>query len=954
MRIVQASFALLSVTAGLVFLAAGCGNLDVKESGSPGQSPPAGITDVEKPAGPFAPAIGPRVQPDVPKGFTEVPYSEKPAAVTFTREEIARGFMLFTRPITQPVYRTSIPSDAERMSFVSSFATLDEYEPVTFSVHALRDIHNLRVLISDLRSGDHVIGKDRFDLRLATEWNMRYPSYNSKGTYRRLPELLEAVTVNSFAKGTSQRYWATLHVPPDAQPGLYTGYFTVFDDESATAVRLPIRFRVLGYTLQRDPAKRYSVYYYNPDYQFRGMTGDLLTTAARNEYAAMRRYGLDMFPTIPLHTRKGADGKTLDFHIPHPWTVDQMIAAGFQGPIPLAGGIWEFYKKHVPGGKIADHWLVDKQPANDDIYIEIEEAARRFVKECRARGWPELVCCPMDEVAPGGAEFAAKVHAAIRRGGMKTFMTKDPTSADAEVYRRHDAVDIWCPSLFSMPYEQVTTDPRYEYWCYPNHVAGQTKDRATMQKGGRMTYGFGFWRSGFTTLIPWHWRWIPYRQDQFNYLGDPDYSGTGNRMDEQGNVIPAIYWECFREGYDDARYLYTLQQAIYDRRDTTDRRCGELLTQGRTLIQNIWDSTTPQARYLADNVWADEQFTVVRWRMAKLLDELLRYPATNLGQAPSVMADTSRPPASRADAFDVAAEQGVLEKRDLGEKQFDPWRTVTSEVTLRTIDADDRTPPRHVMRMDVRVDHRVDGGGESGDYPIGWPRIHRDFKPDEVVLTDYDYLTFNVKIDSDRDDVAAESTPCIVTFASFEGGHAGFKGDIFLDLGAQQRTWVPIRIPIREVIRRSNRDDQAWRHLQRIQLVIEEARYRDNTHLRFDLDQIELVRVRHPVIDEVQCADTFLLPNRCFPVNITGIGMSSAQAVGDYRLIARWLDPTGKLVDIRTVALSPQVRVDMDHLQNIAAGVHVLEATIVDQTGQVVSTQRKNIQAIAGYGDADP
>jgi hypothetical protein len=22
-----------------------------------------------------------------------------------------------------------------------------------------------------------------------------------------------------------------------------------------------------------------------------------------------------------------------------------------------------------------------------------------------------------------------------------------------------------------------------------------------------MTYGFGFWRSGYTTLIPWHWNW---------------------------------------------------------------------------------------------------------------------------------------------------------------------------------------------------------------------------------------------------------------------------------------------------------------------------------------------------------------------------------------------------------------------------------------------------------------
>ena len=57
-----------------------------------------------------------------------------------------------------------------------------------------------------------------------------------------------------------------------------------------------------------------------------------------------------------------------------------------------------------------------------------------------------------------------------------------------------------------------------------------------------MTYGFGCWRSGYTTLIPWHWAWTM-RPDPFDYLRTTS-SGAGQRIDENGEVIPAVYWEC--------------------------------------------------------------------------------------------------------------------------------------------------------------------------------------------------------------------------------------------------------------------------------------------------------------------------------------------------------------------------------------------------------------------------
>ena len=74
-----------------------------------------------------------------------------------------------------------------------------------------------------------------------------------------------------------------------------------------------------------------------------------------------------------------------------------------------------------------------------------------------------------------------------------------------------------------------------------------------------MTYGYGFWCSGFVALIPWIYSSTT--SDPLNYL-------TGSTMDflvrhePDGTPMPVILWEAFREGHDDYRYLYTLEQLI--------------------------------------------------------------------------------------------------------------------------------------------------------------------------------------------------------------------------------------------------------------------------------------------------------------------------------------------------------------------------------------------------------
>ncbi len=136
-----------------------------------------------------------RVQPDVPDNYTAVPFIESAPPPVLTVEERERGYLLFQRPIMEPVYPNTRPLAYERLQSLTGFATPGEFEPVTFSIYPVRDLENLQVRVSALASPDGKIPNSNIDVRLLTYWDVGYPRYTSRSTYRRTPELLERVTV---------------------------------------------------------------------------------------------------------------------------------------------------------------------------------------------------------------------------------------------------------------------------------------------------------------------------------------------------------------------------------------------------------------------------------------------------------------------------------------------------------------------------------------------------------------------------------------------------------------------------------------------------------------------------------------------------------------------------------------------------------------------------------------
>lgn len=853
-------------------------------------------------------------QPTVPREWTELSFTETNPEPTFTAAEQSRGYLLFQRRICESVYPNSQPLPHERVESLSAFATPGEFEPLNFAIYPTRKLTNLTVTCSDLIADGGRIPAASIDIRLVTYWNVRYPNYTSDKTYRRLPELLEKVDRHSSPPQECQRWWLTVHVPIEAQPGLYHGKVTIRDDGSAEPVELPIQFRVLSFALTRDPNKHLSTYY-SPRNQFlfQGKSQSFVQRATANEYTAMVDYGLDMFPTFSLNF----DQKAKRIIIVQADEIQRLQAAGLRGPLPLDGSnaIERIIQQVLPKFSSAPHWRLSSEIPSE-VYTLIEEKFREFKMECQRSGLPNLVCCPLDEVAAESREFGVQVYAALQRAGIRTYATKNPTAPDAQYYAPY--VDVWCSQPFAQPYETVVANDRQEYWCYPNHNAGELKDRDIMCQGGRMTYGYGFWRSGYTTLIPWHWAWVM-PPNPMDYLRS-EMSGCGQRLDRHGRVIPAIYWECFREGFDDHRYLYTLQQAAWEREGSLDPACQRVVAEAQLELQEMWDAITVQDRYLASNLWPPAEFDARRWRMAILIEQLRTFPAIRQGTAPSVyVARTATE--NRTVAQIPTSDRENIEVLDLTR---DPatWTSETDESTLKTLIEKDEVPKNPAaarMRWSVTMDHQK-ASADDGDYKLGWPRIRRTFARGEIDMTTYDYLEVELAFDSNRDEVQDDVTPLGVFFSTHDSPRLY---EFEHDLGGSQRQPIRLLFPIRDLIAQSGKGEVPWRSLEYLQFFLAESNYVDQTKLELDIQSVRLLRFSRPQVVEVDLPSLVMVPTQNLVLNCQVFGLTS-DATEQGRLVAKVIDSKGRVVAEADSRLSPETRVVLD-TSTLQPGGYTLE-----------------------------
>jgi hypothetical protein len=344
-------------------------------------------------------------------------------------------------------------------------------------------------------------------------------------------------------------------------------------------------------------------------------------------------------------------------------------------------------------------------------------------------------------------------------------------------------------------------------------------------------------------------------------------------------------------------------------------------------------------------MWPSEEFDAIRWRLASHTERLLRYPAVSKTVAPPVLVNTAARTKTAPDLspYDAAAQAGNVKVSDLADG-FAAWRNGTAEGKTEITDAAGRAAGVG-LRWTIAVDHKKDGG-EGGTYPVGWPRLAREFKQGELDLSRADTLEFWIRVDSNRDEVADDRTRIGLMIGSHRTSKSLYSTTV--NLGDAQRTWVPVRFSLKQMIAAADAGLEPWTSISRLQLFISEHDYAHGTRLVFDLGGISALQLTAPVIAGIDAPRHFLVPRATLAFTFDLIGTGAA-VQGSHTVIARLEKPDGTgCAEAKQDAGAPG-RLALP-LKELEPGSYNLRLMIRDAQGKQCSEMAQPVTAHAGPG----
>ena len=505
---------------------------------------------------------------------------------------------------------------------ISMMACRGEYESASFVIETPRRLENVLVTASKLVSDHGTIPPGAIDLRVVQPCWLRVSDDPGRMNSVLLhdPSLLEIVYEADevpYSAGMSftrkpvdtaklqaadidarQQFWLTVHVPANASSGNYTGTITVTANDRETRT-LRLKLRVPDFDL-RKPNFEYSIFYASEYHN------DVMRT---NEYENMLSHGCTN-PTFYRSVMLGPDGKTLDF-------------AAFSKELDL--------REKVGMAAAGPLYLVSSGPINaGTIGLSAQELAQltRWVEQTvawiRKRGYSDVYFMGADEATGENLLKQRPTWEAVHQGGGKVLIsnyggffpyvgdvvdlavithpsgnpidTANTKSSSPDEFLAAvptlpgvtDCVDwILDPakrSYFNTPDYPVLIDKvhknGFKVFTYADSLAGGYG----IPEVQRRLRGFGLWKAKLNGTMPWsyhHFRVPPHFQ------AGPLHWSNFHSFVLRGAEAPfdTLSWEGYREGYDDARYLSTLQHAL--EKASTSGKHRELVGETESWLANV-------------------------------------------------------------------------------------------------------------------------------------------------------------------------------------------------------------------------------------------------------------------------------------------------------------------------------------------------------------------------------
>jgi len=537
--------------------------------------------------------------------------------ISYSREVKDSGYLVSpTNPIKYILPNMTPEKGGDDLK-ITSFSFLSDYEPITFCVHALKKLEDVKLAVSDLilsGSKDTTIPSKNIDVRKVCYLYRKVYFYSHE--YILSPTYLEEFDNVSIEKDRTQQFWLTVKVPKDAVPGKYKGNILV-QPANAPAKKLSVEFEVFPINLLEPKGVYFGMYAYIPKKR-----GEL-----KVHYQDMKEHGMTSvchcWP-FGAEVKRGKDRKLKiiwDYNKGLALVLDTYRDVGFSEPI-----VW-YSPQPVTiaeklGGKLGTEEFAK-------IYKEIHSL---IAEEGKKRNWPEIYFFPADEGYPYPfTEERIRVtqvcNKILKEMGLKTAgHALNHPIPNAINFAKENYFLLDMPLLtFCHPPVCVTEEFPALNSSWKEFIKKAKKDGKKIlfynidntginPEAMRFGYGVALWAKGAKGMFDWH-----YQYPEGNYYNEWLLSPRGECFlfyyppDKTHKGGPAIAWEAVREGVEDYKLLYTLDKLIEQAEKSTDIKKKGIAQKAKKEVESIlakidFSKLNPVSKHALPGKWEREEY----------------------------------------------------------------------------------------------------------------------------------------------------------------------------------------------------------------------------------------------------------------------------------------------------------------------------------------------------------
>jgi len=609
--------------------------------------------------------------PPVPAGWTRAlgPAASTPA-MKFTTEDRKRGYVLFARDPLTPVSTDAAPGRSERLQNLFTVAAQGEYVPISFAIHALRPLQQLRVTVSPLRSASGaVIPADHIDIRVVRP--VRTPVDPAAHTYRLEPFLIEKIPSVSVPADANIQFWLTIKVPNAAPAGEYRGRATIEGIDGAAA---PITLRVLPFSLP--PVSTPRCLSFSPPAD---------NAMLEKELIDLREHGLFPDGLVGTHLKSRDRHFGPDDVAATRQENDRVIKAALKvyGRLrfPLS---YEVGNQVIEGWDPNIYWMVF-WPHSRQVDADFLKAVQVGLDQAKAEGWPPLRIYALDEAGAHGLLDEAVYYYGLLAAHLSN--VRSYTTIGGGIAMGHDEIGRLGKIVTFLDTNRFSPEIAHALVARGKPFGVYNGARST-PASARFFFGFYGWKTSASQVLQWAY-----------HEGDSPFNGNGFRKADEGYVyeapdgpLPSLMMEGARAGVDDYRFVELLRDWISRARQSTATGARAAADAAENRLDSLMEHIpmTYQAVNSEDRSPTPPDSLLRQWRWA-IAQEIIRLQtygggrpvlAAGLKSARAAAAVGSGGPGRRS-PFDLPwaapAPQAVRYGPELlpaGEfgKSLDPWQ----------------------------------------------------------------------------------------------------------------------------------------------------------------------------------------------------------------------------------------------------------------------------------------